>query len=255
MLTFFMIKFLILLTSLYSYGLSANCAGCCQKNGGVICLIGITICKDETPLTRKCLRNKCNKCQGYQRQARQSKSKKIYKPFLTAGQSVNYLKRYYQRGGESFFCKSSFDKNLKFKKSQESVIFIQLISIKKNKLPKEKYLKILADPINLVPVRGKLKNIHNKRFYGEINGSKNKWKDCHLEITPTKIEPRNEIKGDISRVIRYLEKRYQVTLVANSSRNLLSLWELEDPINTQECQHVFNHSKGKLFGIYRDICE
>lgn len=40
----------------------ADCTGCCAKHGGVVCVKGITKCKDGTSLSPKCKAKGCNKC-------------------------------------------------------------------------------------------------------------------------------------------------------------------------------------------------
>lgn len=57
----FILLLLILLTVL-SVELFANCQGCCSHHGGVICLNEVTQCKDKSPLSTKCLDKGCDKC-------------------------------------------------------------------------------------------------------------------------------------------------------------------------------------------------
>ena len=40
----------------------ADCRGCCSRNGGVVCVEGVTKCRDGSPLSSKCKSKGCNKC-------------------------------------------------------------------------------------------------------------------------------------------------------------------------------------------------
>lgn len=41
----------------------ADCAGCCSTHGGVVCIDGVTICGDGTPLSATCAAKECNLCE------------------------------------------------------------------------------------------------------------------------------------------------------------------------------------------------
>jgi len=58
-------KSLLLLTIFYvtlPNNLRADCTGCCSSHGGVVCIGGVTMCKDETPLSDTCSSKGCNEC-------------------------------------------------------------------------------------------------------------------------------------------------------------------------------------------------
>ncbi len=40
----------------------ADCRGCCSRNEGVVCVDGVTKCRDGSPLSSKCKSKGCNKC-------------------------------------------------------------------------------------------------------------------------------------------------------------------------------------------------
>jgi endonuclease G, mitochondrial len=52
----------ILTISLFTSTAFADCRGCCSRHGGVICVDGITQCRDGSPLSSKCKSKGCNKC-------------------------------------------------------------------------------------------------------------------------------------------------------------------------------------------------
>jgi len=53
---------LILLLLILCNSAYADCKGCCSGHGGVVCIEGVTQCKDGTPLSAKCVAKNCNKC-------------------------------------------------------------------------------------------------------------------------------------------------------------------------------------------------
>ena len=60
-------KLAIFLITLFTFFLItstafADCRGCCSRHGGVVCIDGITKCRDGTPLSLKCQSKGCNKC-------------------------------------------------------------------------------------------------------------------------------------------------------------------------------------------------
>ena len=58
-LLFFMyITFSVFAISLHAF---ADCRGCCSGHGGTDCINGVTLCKDGTEMSEKCIA-KCNKC-------------------------------------------------------------------------------------------------------------------------------------------------------------------------------------------------
>lgn len=40
----------------------ADCRGCCSSHGGIVCVDGVTRCKDGSPLSEKCESKGCDKC-------------------------------------------------------------------------------------------------------------------------------------------------------------------------------------------------
>ena len=56
---FLITLFIIPLTTSITF---ADCRGCCSRHGGVVCVDGITKCRDGTPLSPKCQAKSCDKC-------------------------------------------------------------------------------------------------------------------------------------------------------------------------------------------------
>ena len=52
----------ILLLIISPHDILADCRGCCSYHGGVVCVNGVTQCKDGTPLSDTCVNKGCNEC-------------------------------------------------------------------------------------------------------------------------------------------------------------------------------------------------
>ena len=214
-------KFIIIgFSILCSFEALSNCTGCCSDHGGAVCLSGLTICKDKTPMSIECLESNCNKCDSENTSDLNHKSSKNIEDypheFKSYKEAINFLKRVYTKGGRTFFC------NKKFRKTSE-IAWRHIIP-----LDRTYGEDIKADPINITPEKKKCINV---------------------------TKPRKSAKGDLVRIYRYLEDRYKVKLIPNSKSNIFTIWALEDPINTTECQRVLNHGNGKITGTYKELCK
>ncbi|MFC1488830.1 DNA/RNA non-specific endonuclease [Thermodesulfobacteriota bacterium] len=58
---FLLISILLTITAT-TIPLYAGCRGCCSHHGGVVCINGVTKCRDGSPLSQKCATKGCNKC-------------------------------------------------------------------------------------------------------------------------------------------------------------------------------------------------
>jgi len=54
------ISLFIILTASYAY---ADCRGCCNSHGGIVCVNGVTQCVDGTQLSDKCRGKGCSVCE------------------------------------------------------------------------------------------------------------------------------------------------------------------------------------------------
>ena len=84
---FISILFTISLTTATVY---ADCRGCCSRHGGVVCIDGVTKCRDGTPLSTKCKAKGCNKCGSASHppatvSTKTRESKTVYTPSVSPG--------------------------------------------------------------------------------------------------------------------------------------------------------------------------
>lgn len=208
----------------FSSSLLADCTGCCANNGGPVCLSGLTICKDKTPMSLECLEQNCDLCSGdssvTQVKKNTSKYKKRFQEFPQSfsdkDQAMKFLYRVYAKGGSTFFCNKKF-------KSPGKILWREVVQ-----LPEDAPMEAKADPINLTPVTRK----------------------C-FDVT----RPRKSARGDLVRIYRYMEDKYGLKLIPADKANEYSLWTLNDPADLAECQRILDHGNGLIPKGYRHFCK
>ena len=57
-----LLKSILLIITLTTATAFADCRGCCSRHGGVVCVNGVTKCRDGSSLSQKCIAKGCNKC-------------------------------------------------------------------------------------------------------------------------------------------------------------------------------------------------
>ena len=104
------------------------------------------------------------------------------------------------------------------------------------KLSKE-FEELEANMYNLMPSVGSL-NAHRSNYsYALIPGEKREWGSCDFEIDNKKVEPKEDIRGDIARVYFYLNQKYpRVGVISRKNKNLFEAWDKEDPVDEEECK-------------------
>ena len=111
----------------------------------------------------------------------------------------------------------------------------------------ENFRKLEANLYNLVPAVGSLNAVRSNLSYAEIPGEPREWGKCDFEKVGRKVEPRNEVKGDIARIYFYLEKQYPyVGVISNKNRKLFESWDKLDPVDSKECS--INKEKERYMG-------
>lgn len=97
-----------------------------------------------------------------------------------------------------------------------------------------KFKAMEADLHNLVPSLPELNRKRSNFQFAEIPGEKREWGKCDFEISDKKIEPRDEIKGDIARIMFYMEDKYGVKIISNKNKKLFEAWNKLDPVDEEE---------------------
>lgn len=139
--------------------------------------------------------------------------------FITASP---YIKEAWEQGNDK--CVTSSGIKYKGRKCAEKVSFL--------------FNKMEADLYNLVPVIGALNAYRRDKPFGIIDGEERKFGDTlDIEINKTTIEVMPSKRGDVARVLLYMNKKYGVTFPDhNNTVEMLKKWEIEDPEDEWEKQ-------------------
>jgi deoxyribonuclease-1 len=92
-----------------------------------------------------------------------------------------------------------------------------------------------ADLYNLQPAIGEVNGLRSNFSMEMIPGEKREFGDCDVEIENHKVEPRAEIRGDIARTYRYMDKAYPGKgIISRSNQKLFEAWDKLDPVDEWE---------------------
>jgi deoxyribonuclease-1 len=98
------------------------------------------------------------------------------------------------------------------------------------------YRHMQADLYNLVPAIGELNGLRSNYSYAMIPGEERQFGSCDFEVQDQKVEPREQVRGDIARTYFYMEAAYPGRgIVSGKNRKLLEAWDRMDPVDTWEC--------------------
>ena len=99
------------------------------------------------------------------------------------------------------------------------------------KIPGYKHAE--GDLFNLVPAVGELNADRVDKLYGVIPGEKRQYGACDFEVSASRAEPMEPIRGDIARVSLYMIERYSLK-VSPDYMAILNEWSENDPVDTAE---------------------
>ena len=72
-----------------------------------------------------------------------------------------------------------------------------------------------------------------------IKGKKREFGKCDIEISGRKIEPREEIRGEIARTYLYMGSVYPGRgIISKKNRKLFENWNEIDPVGDWECERA-----------------
>lgn len=95
------------------------------------------------------------------------------------------------------------------------------------------YRNIHNDVHNLRPTIGYYNMIRSDKDYCELNMPL--LKNCNFKNLKC-VEPRDEIKGDISRIYFYMIQKYpNRIIISNELLELFNRWNIIDPVDSYEC--------------------
>lgn len=111
----------------------------------------------------------------------------------------------------------------------------------------EKFRLMEADLYNLVPAIGELNEDRSNFTFTELVGEPRKYGkvDFEVDFKMRKVEPRNEVKGQIARTYFYFQKTYNLP-ISKKQLHLFNSWNKQYPETTQEIE--INKIKEKIQG-------
>ena len=143
----------------------------------------------------------------------------------------------YKSGGETFYCKNAFESQTPLlsesyvysKKSiQEHLKCGSSMRCKKNSAT---YRKIISDLHNIVPTESYFEFKRGEAVFGALDNSV-PVETCGMRRRAYFIEPADDIKGDIARIVLYMHTTYELPLTISFLD--LSTWNQMDPPSPAE---------------------
>ena len=106
------------------------------------------------------------------------------------------------------------------------------------KMNKE-YRRMQADMFNLYPAIGEVNGRRSNYLMAIIEGEKREFGKCDVEIKSRKVEPREEIRGEIARTYLYMDSVYPGRgIISKKNRKLFDAWDQSDPVDEWECERA-----------------
>ena len=101
----------------------------------------------------------------------------------------------------------------------------------------ENFRLIEADMYNLQPTIGEVNQLRKNFKMSIISGEKRFFGKCDVEIKNNKIEPPDNVRGDIARTYLYMSETYPSYInLSYIEQDLFNLWEKQDPVDKWECK-------------------
>ena len=103
----------------------------------------------------------------------------------------------------------------------------------------EEYRRMQADMFNLYPAIREVNGRRSNYSMGIIEGEKREFGKCDVEIKSRKVEPREEIRGEIARTYMYMDSVYPGrSIISKKNRKLFESWNKSDPVDEWECERA-----------------
>ncbi len=103
----------------------------------------------------------------------------------------------------------------------------------------EEYRRMQADMFNLYPAIGEVNGRRSNYSMGIIEGEKREFGKCDVEIKSRKVEPREEIRGEIARTYVYMDSVYPGRgIISKKNWKLFEAWHKSDPVDEWECERA-----------------
>ena len=72
-----------------------------------------------------------------------------------------------------------------------------------------------------------------------IEGEEREFGKCDVEIRRRKVEPREEVRGEIARTYMYMDSVYPGKgIISKKNRSMFEEWNRSDPVDEWECERA-----------------
>ena len=103
----------------------------------------------------------------------------------------------------------------------------------------EEYRRMQADMFNLYPAIGEVNGRRSNYSMAIIEGEKREFGKCDVEIKSRKVEPREEIRGEIARTYLYMDSVYPGRgIISKKNKKIFEAWNKSDPVDVWECERA-----------------
>jgi len=119
------------------------------------------------------------------------------------------------------------------------------------------FKRMEADMFNLFPAIGEVNGLRSNYPMTIIEGEEREFGKCDVEIKRRKVEPRNEVRGEIARTYMYMDSVYPGKgIISNQNRSMFEEWNRSDPADEWECERARRIEKiqGNRNEIVLDNC-
>ena len=143
----------------------------------------------------------------------------------------------YKNGGQTFFCKKSFSKKTPLLAvshiypSAQVRDHLQCGTKRQCLRSDDRYMEIISDLHNVVPADSYFEFKRKGAKFGNLEETIEA-NNCGIRKKLHIIDPPNELKGDIARILFYMKANYDLPLRTHMS--LLKLWHENDPPSPEE---------------------
>ena len=92
---------------------------------------------------------------------------------------------------------------------------------------------------------------------GEVEGEQRRFGQCDFEIGQKRVEPTEQVRGEIARTYLYMHQSYpRAQILSDEEIKQYEHWALQDPPDTWECQRAqrIKLVQGNANPIVEDAC-
>ena len=101
------------------------------------------------------------------------------------------------------------------------------------------FKRMAADMYNLFPSIGEVNGLRSNYSMAIIEGEQRKFGKCDVEIKSRKVEPRDEVRGEIARTYFYMDSVYPGKgIISKKNRAMFEEWNRSDPVDEWECERT-----------------